>query len=347
MLRVFCVFALLGCVFGGVAPAFAQYPDDPEQLAYEDYGDYRFYATRRHNDIQGVEAVFDDYRRGWLNRYNSEILVGANPNKHQSDIPFCSRSANNLDQRMNRTNCGSGHVVRSNIVGFTADNEGETKETGGIGYLGYEYMFSDRFFLGVGSTFSKTNIDHTSNGHTLDIKTQDVALHLLGGYRFQNESMAAWNVSYVRGNDDIVRDDTVTGDVTYNTVQVTGVWYKNFDIRPDLHMNLGIDYTLQIFGSDKFTESNGIERKVPSIWRGDFTTSLLFTKDFEGAEAFARLGSSFEALNPSDQSFDFTADLGGSVALTDKIALTGSVGGMLRTNGYQELRGTARIASKF
>ena len=336
-------------LFAGVCAAlgFDVLPASAQTAVMAEYGFYRFYALRRHNDIQGVEAVFDDYRRNWLKRYNSEILVGSTPNKHVSDTPHCSH-VDELDSgRMNRANCGSGHVFRSNLVGFTAENRSETDETGVLAYLGYEHLVSEDLFLGLGFGYGTSQIDHASAGSTLDVETTDLAVHLLGGYRFENQSMAAWNVSYVDATDDVTRDGNITGSFDSHALLVTGVWYKNWDLTPDRHVSLGIDYTLLNYETEGFIDSSGQKQKVPIQWRGDFTTSLLFTQDYDNGEVFARFGTSFEALRTSAQQLDFTFDLGGSLKVSDGLAVTGSVGTMLREAGFFELHGSSRLLAKF
>jgi len=84
------------------------------------------------------------------------------------------------------------------------------------------------------------------------------------------------------------------------------------------------------------------------------TTSLLWTQDLARGEAFARFGFSVEVLqdrpNQSKWVFDFadaTLDVGGSYALSDKAAFTGSVGAMVRRDGFRELRASARVVMKF
>ena len=140
------------------------------------HNDYRFISIRRHNDIQGVEAVYDDYRRNWLLRYNSDLMIGDRPDRGVADTPRCS----SLDGgRMTRVNCGGAHIFRTNLTGIVAsDGDGaNTDEIGFLGYVGYEYLFSNDAFLGLGATFGGSRIQHRLGGSSLDVDTFDLGLH--------------------------------------------------------------------------------------------------------------------------------------------------------------------------
>ncbi|MEL6966599.1 MAG: hypothetical protein AAGM04_04385 [Pseudomonadota bacterium] len=332
------------------------------QSLLDEHAFYRFYGLRRHNDIQGVEAVFDDYRRNWLQRYNSQILIGSGVNRGQSDTPYCTMRTAADRSRMTMANCGGAHIFRANVSGFTASDSLDgrtTEETGAIGYLGYEFLVSDDLFIGLGATLGQTSMQHRLGGSRMDVEGRETGAHLVGGYRFKNKSMLAWNISYIMATDDVTRTNnvmlnaiaptpsTVTGSYDSNTIAVTGVWYKSYDLSERARVSLGIDYTLLHVGRSIFFDSNGVRNKVDDQWRGDFTTSLMFTRDFTDGELFFRIGNTFERLNPSHRHVDFTGDIGGSLKLTDTIALTASVGSTFRFDGFSEYRGSARALLKF
>lgn len=328
-------------LFCGVPDATAQSP------VVTQHRDYAFITMRRHNDIQGVEAIFDDYRRGWLRRHNSEVLVGTPPNDGVADTPRCS----SIDGKRPREHCGGAHIFRSNVTAIGASDNyrgGSTRETGLLGYLGYEYLFANDVFLGFGASFATSDIDHRLGGQTLNVRTQEVGAHLVTGYLFGNGSRTAWNVSFVGADNDTVRNGNVTG--TYDTVSlmVTGVWYNDRQLSDDLYLAYGIDYTfLGIWGDGGFADSSGAFQPVRDGWRGDITPSLMLVKTFDGGEAFARVGSSIEVVNSSDRPFDATLDVGGSMNLAPNIALTGTLGGSYRDGGYFEGRGSVRLVGKF
>lgn len=319
----------------------------------EDYGTYRFFTLRRHNDIQGVEAVYDDYRRNWLRRHNTGVVLG-NARASGADTPVCSYMDTQARARMTRFNCGNGHVFRFNLAGYGARDGSRTSEVGAIGYLGYEHLVSDRFFLGVGTSFGSAQIDHQSQGVTLDVTTRDVGVHVLGGYRFPGGAMLAWNWSYIFGNDEMTQNGAITSTDTPAARLITGVWYKSYDLRDDLRLSVGLDYTLYHFMTSSFVASNGQVQELPRQWRGDVTPSFLFTRDLDNGEAFTRIGSSIEILQGINGTSDFTAefsditaDFGRSFAISDKVVASGTVGGSLHRGGATELRASVRLVARF
>jgi len=236
----------------GTAPAYAQ-----TAQVIDDYGAYRFYTLRRHNDMQGVEAVFDDYRRNWLKRSYSTVMLGAGVDRTNADTPNCAWSKRLTLYRATRADCGSGHVFRSSLSGFVAKEGNTTDERGAIGYIGYEHLVSDRLFLGFGATLGTASIDQRSAGETLDVTTNDTGLHLIGGYRFRGPSMMAWNISFIFSDEELTRNGTITGSASTDTLAITGVWDRNYDLRPDRRLSLGIDYTLLNYSGGSFVDSSG------------------------------------------------------------------------------------------
>lgn len=347
---LFCVAAAFGGILLPSGVAYAQ-----TAPIINDYAAYRFYTFRRHNDMQGVEAVFDDYRRNWLMRTHSKVRVGGSYDLAHADTPTCSWSKRLSLSGRYRANCGNGHVMRAGVNGFVARQGSTTDEVGAIGYLGYEHLVSDRFFVGLGATFGSGKIEQRSRGETLDITTKDTGLHLIGAYRLRGQSMLAWNISLLQSDDDLTRNGTITGTHSSRALMVTGVWYKTFDLRRDRRLSLGIDYTLLRYYTGEFVDSSGATQTVPYDWRGDVTVSALLSKDLENGEAFARLGAQIEVLhykpgttfNWVSEFSDASLDIGRSYSLTDKIAFTGTVGAMLRKGGYQELRAGARLTMRF
>lgn len=340
------ILGVLLCVALWLAGA----PGGHAQTIISLHKDYRFINMRRHNDIQGVEAIYDDYRRGWLRRYNSEVLVGQREDKDIADTPRCSRVDGELYSQMKRANCGGGHVFRSNltaIYGHDSDR-GSTSETGALGFVSYERIFPNDNFVGFGVTFGKSSISHTLNGMTLDVDTTDVGGHLLAGYRFANGSWTTWNISFIKAIDDTTRNGNITGSYDSTSLMVTGVWYNDYELAHDLYLTYGIDYTFMgLWADSSFVESNGARQAVGDGWVGDITPSLMFVKTFEDGEAFARIGSSVEVLNISDRPFDATIDIGGSKNIGGNFALTGTLGGSYRVGGYFEARGSVRVVGKF
>lgn len=343
-------FRLVHSILLGVAVLFVAAPVADAQTIVSLHKDYRFINMRRHNDIQGVEAIYDDYRRSWLRRYNSEILVGNRDDKDIADTPRCSSIDGELYSQMKRVNCGGGHIFRSNLTGIYGhdSDRGTTSETGALGFLSYERIFPNDNFLGFGVTLGKSRISHSFNGVTLDVDTTDIGGHLLAGYRFANGSTTTWNISFIKAIDDTTRNGNITGSYDSTSLMVTGVWYNDYELAHDLYLSYGIDYTFMgIWADSRFVESNGTIQRVGDGWVGDITPSLMFVKTFEDGEAFARFGSSVEVLNISDRPFDATIDIGGSKNLNGNIALTGTLGGSYRVGGYFEARGSVRVVGKF
>lgn len=310
------------------------------------HNNYREHAMRRHNDIQGVESVYDDYRRNWLSRYNSEIQVGGDT---ETDTPRCSKHDEGISS-VSRVTCDGNHVFRTNFVlfGATDNHLGSTDEVGALGYIGYEYIRSRDGYIGIGATVSNTDMHHALNGNTLDVKSTDYFVHFHGGYNNPNNDISAyWNISIGSGTSDTVRNSTITGSYDHISGNITGLIEKNYDITPDWDMSLALDYSLNAVYGDDFVDSTNTTQQTITNWNGDFTLSALFTKPLETGEFYTRLGATAEVLNPTERPIDVTIDAGLSKNISDATAWSGSIGGTYRQGGYFEGRAALRLLSKF
>lgn len=307
---------------------------------------FRFFTIRRHNDTHGAEGVFDDYRRAWLRRQTSHVRVGANGRASLSDTPICGDSDG---YGSSAAGCGRRFTARAQVTPVYAEdsyNGANIEETGAVAYFGYEYLKSDDVFLGLG--FSTAVSDITNNaGQGIQVDATDYAGHFIGGYQLNDDHMIAWNITYVYSSNDTTRNNTITGHFTTHTALVTGVWYTDVDLTETAYVSFGLDYTLQISTGDDYIESDGTVQSGVDEWQGDFTGSAMFVQGFEDAEAFARLGVSISTLNDVDRRVDIPVEVGGSIALTDTIALTGAIGGTILIPDFHELRGIARLTGRF
>ncbi len=340
-MRSILLLSALGAAFAVPFDASAR-PD-----IFEIHANYRMINMRRHNDIQGVESVYDDYRRGWLKRFNSKIRLGREAGA-DADTPYCS----DLDDgRAGAAKvCGGGHVFRLNATGFAAtdDRDADTTDVGAITYAGYEYVFSNDMFLGLGLTYGVSSIEHKTPGARLEVDTADLGFHFLGGYDFGQGTMLAWNITYVIAEDDTTRNGGITGSYESEGLMITGVVYHGWNIDEDLFISLGLDYTfLGVYPQSPFIDSSGAAQTVPKRWAGDFTPSALLVQRFDGGEAFARLGVSAELINPTERPVDLTLDLGWSTPVADAAALTGSVGVTSKFAGFYEGRAALKLVTKF
>lgn len=320
-----------------------------QHALYEGYLDYRMVNLRRHNDTPGVEVIFDDYRRNWLRRYNSELLVGNGAHKSRSDIPHCSRLDGGKSAQIRRAYCGGGHVFRAHVGGIAAADaaNGSADETGFLGYLGYEYLWSDDRFFGFGATFGRSTINYSNSGNSLSSKTNDLGIHLFTGYRFKGGSMTLWNVSFILADDALNSNGTFSQSNQANGILVTGVWYDTYDFSEDFYLSYGIDYTFHGMFGGHLAHQNGADSTRVDIWRGDLTGSLMYVKEKPNGEMFAKINASIEVLNVTRRPFDIGIDVGGSWKLGSLGAVTGTLGGFYRVGGYTEARGSLRVVGKF
>lgn len=312
------------------------------------HNDYRNYTLRRHNDIQGVEAIYDDYRRRWLRRHTNDIALGGGD--HGNDTPYCSTLDEEYGERTSTTTCGTRHIFRSIITGYSASDSyvGDADETGALGYVGYEYLFNNDAFLGIGFSSSRSTIEHSLNGSTLEVDARDNILHFLAGYMLPGEILNTWNISYGEGTGNTVRNGNITGKYDLGAFMLSGVFAKDYELDETWDMSFSLDYTLNwVIQQDLYVDSANVTHVAPHGWNGDFTATALFARPTQFGEAFARVGSTVEVLNPTDRPIDFTLDLGGSTKLSDAVAITGSIGGSFRPSGYTEGRASIRVVGKF
>src|SRR5262245_354637 len=143
-----CVLRNVLCASVGVAAALLSWGvaarAQSAQTLFNQVSDFRFFAVRRHNDIQGVESVFDDYRKFWLNPRSSKILVGEDGRNRPIDLPVCSDPRTPGPNPGVRKWCGSNNdVVRAHST-FAAATDGQNgadiREIGNLTYLGYERL---------------------------------------------------------------------------------------------------------------------------------------------------------------------------------------------------------------
>lgn len=342
LIQLFSVIALL------FSPVF-MHSANAQTALIKAHNDYRLHATRRHNDIHGAEQVYDDYRKNWLKRHNSEFLIGANGNGEYSDTPRCSRH-DNPNGKTSRLNCGDRHIIRSSLLALHAtDNySGSTKENGAIGYLGYEYLFANDAFLGLGTSYGNSTIDHTLNGSTLNVKATEVFGHLVMGYILPwHDLKTFWNISVGQVKGSTTRNSTITGKYNTNGWNLSGVIEKSYQISPAWDMSLGVDYTFNRIYGASYTDSAAVGLSEPDGWNGDFTFSALFSKPLENGEIFFRPGASIELIGPTKRPFDATFDAGYSRKFSTNAAFSGTLGASVRQGGYVETRGSIRLSGKF
>lgn len=314
--------------------------------------DYRFFTSRRHTDVMGVESVFDDYRKNWLNRGNSDVQLGLASRNPQSNTPACVDSRIATDTREAAALCGNGHVVHGQTAFFAAKdtrNGGDIREVGNLSYAGYENLVSNNLFLGAGISGAASNIKNKA-GQGLNVDVAELAGHLIGGYRINNDNMFLWNISYARSLQD-TRRGSVTGNFGMNSLLLTGVWYHNVMLTQTAYVSLGLDYTLQITHGGEFTESDGTMHaglfKTTRQWQGDFTPSALFVQPFKSGELFVRLGANIDTLNAKNpRSIDVPIDIGGSFRVSDRFVLTSSLGTTLARADYSDVRAMFRITGR-
>src|SRR5262245_61195600 len=334
------VAALLAC--GGRAEA------QSAQELFNQVSDYRFFTVRRHNDIQGVESVFDDYRKFWLSPRSSKILVGADGRNRPADMPVCSDPGTyGYDPSLVKL-CGSRHVVRAHSTVSAAtdgQNGADIRGIGNLTYLGYEYLVSSDLFLGGGVSGAASTIDNKA-GQGLKVGVNEFAAHVLGGYRI-DDFLFAGNISLVRSAHNSTRAGNITGSFGANTMFLTVVGYQYVPLTRTAYVSLGLDYTLQIMHGSNFTESDGtliqFRTDVKQQYQGDFTGSALFVQPLANAELFAKIGATFSVVNPPDRFVDVPVDVGGAIRLTDSVALTGSVGATFLLSDFTEWRGSLRL----
>ncbi len=342
------VFTIMAVFAGTLTTPQTSQAQDP---IVEVYGNYRNITVRRHNDIEGAEAVFDDYRRNWFMEGYSGVRVGSRLNDDQRDMPRCSGADGRKLSVNSRINCGSNHIFRANVTGLVASDEeqGKIDETGAIGYFGYEYLFSNDAFLGLGATVAASKIDSSLKGSNLDSDVTEFGAHFVGGYRFPREIGVAWNITVTRGTDDLTINNSATASYDTTGVMISGVVFKNWHFNPSTYVSYGLDYTfLGLFGPGSVRDSSGQKQDTGiNNPRGDFTASALLVHELDRAELFARLGSTAEVILATDRWLDATLDVGGSMNLSDSIALTGEVGGTYRMGNYLSGRGSLRLVGKF
>ena len=310
------------------------------------------FAVRRHTDIQGVESVFDDYRKNWLRRQHSGIRLGDAGNS-PDDTPICGDSSLGGYAPDRVTSCGSGHVTRAFSTGLHARDRkdgADIRETGGMSYLGYEHLVSNNFFLGFGASGLGSAINNRA-GEGMKADVAEVAGHLLGGYRINDNNMLAWNLTFVRSAHDVTRGGNITSKFDTNSVFLNGVWFTNVALTKTAYVSFGLDYTLQFTLGEDIIESNGIKQgRFPPVreqWQGDFTGSALFVQPLDKAELFARIGVTVSVLNVPSRSVDMPIDVGAAIRITDNLAFVGSVGSTYLFSNYTEARGTARVIGRF
>ncbi len=317
----------------------------------EEYGGFRTITIRRHNDIEGAEAVFDDYRRNWFRQGFSGVRVGDGSLDETPDMPRCNKHHSGSGAVHNRINCGSNHIFRMNVTGIVASDEftASTNEVGGLAYLGYEYLFDNDAFLGLGFSYSQSDIDSSFRGDRLDATARDYGAHFVGGYRFPHDIGVAWNISAVRTDDDLTRNGSITSDLEATSAMISGVVFQKRDLTENTYISYGLDYTfLGVFGAGTVTDSSAtVQDTGINNPRGDFTGSLLLVHTLDEGEVFARLGSTAEVILATDRWIDATLDLGGSYNLTDSVALTGTIGGTYRKSDYFSGRAGLRLVGKF
>ncbi|MEM7303516.1 MAG: hypothetical protein AAF468_20750 [Pseudomonadota bacterium] len=317
---------------------------------FQNYGEYRFYAVRRHNDIQGVEAIYDDYRRQWWKRYNSKVLLGRGAARGVSDTPECSSLDGDQHQAMKRVSCGSGHIFRSHVTGIAGWDKsggGTVNELGALGYLGYEHLFSDQFMAGFGVTPGRSRLNANLGNTSLSTTTTDIGAHLITLYQWPGQHMWAWNFSYVKTKDSTRRNGNLTGTYGGWAMMINGVYYRTYDFSDDFRFSGGLDYTFYMLTPSGFVDSGGNRQKVTQIWRGDATLSGLFEWDTDFGDVYIRAATNVEVLSRSTRGNDLMLDLGGAYKINDTTAFNASFGGTVKSAGYRELRGQLRLVSKF
>lgn len=325
---------------------------DAQERLFQSHMETRHFAIRRHNDMPGVEAVFDDYRRNWFRRRNSDVQIGRRRGDHHDDLPLCEAvdAAANAGSSK-KIACGSGHILRGSVTAFAASDthETETREIGAITYLGYENLVTDNFFLGFGVTPGAVKTTHKLDGDKLEVNASEVGFHFIGGYKFTDNLMAAWNISYVSASEDTKRTGGVTGSFDSQGLLLTGVVYYGFDLDEHYFLSLGFDYTfVGYYPDNKLFESNGDVQDLGVEWYGDWTLSaLLVQEESDTAENFIRVGVNWMAISPDGRPLDVTLDIGRSMSFGDGLAVSGALGGGLRSGGGAEGRATLRAVLKF
>jgi hypothetical protein len=313
--------------------------------------DYRFFTSRRQNDVMGVESVFDDYRKNWLNRSNSTVQVGLDSRNPQADTPACLDSKIATDSKEAMALCGNGHVVRGHtsfVAAKDTKNGGDIREVGNLTYLGYENLVSNNLFLGAGISGAASNIRNNA-GQGVNVGVAELVGHLIGGYRITNNDMFLWNLSYGRSSQD-TRRGAVIGNFAMDSTFITGVWYHNVQLTQTAYVSLGLDYTLEIMHGGQFTESDGTYHpglyKITRQWQGDFTPSALFVQPFKDGEVFARIAANIDTLNVRNpRQVDVPIDIGGSLRINNRFVFTGSLGTTLRSD-YSDVRAIFRVTGR-
>ena len=322
------------------------------QTLFSQITDYRFFTSRRQNDVMGVESVFDDYRKNWLSRSSSTIQLGLDSRNPQSDTPACVDSSIGTVSKEAGTLCGNGHVVRGDTSFFAAKdtrNGGDIREGGNLSYVGYENMLTNNLFLGSGVSGAVSEIKNNA-GQGVNVGVAELTGHLIGGYKIGNDDMVLWNVSYARSFQE-TRRGSVTGDFNTYSVLVTGVWYHNVMLTQTAYVSLGLDYTLEITRGGNFVESDGTVHaglyRTSRQWQGDFTPSALFVQPFKDGELFARIGANIDTLNTKNpRQVDVPIDIGGSFRLNNRFVLTSSLGTTLARSDYSDVRAMLRITGR-
>ena len=87
-MRAAFLLAAVSALATQLISASAIHAQSPQTLMSQ-ITDYRFFTSRRQNDVMGVESVFNDYRKNWLNRSNSTVQVGLDSRNPQADTPAC------------------------------------------------------------------------------------------------------------------------------------------------------------------------------------------------------------------------------------------------------------------
>jgi hypothetical protein len=352
--RPILISASIGLMMMGFA---GQTQAQSAKQLFDQISTHRLNSLRRHNDIQGVEAVFDDYRRRWLQRQNSGVLIGRAAHEAGADTPVCGGSYFSAKQQGSAKLCGNGHLARAHSsVFYGRDNHkgARIRETGNISYIGYEHLVSNRFFLGFGVSGGRSTINNRSgDGAKLDVT--EYAGHLLGGYRINDSNMIVWNLTGIRSDNDWTQSGNVTGSYRTDGIFATGAWYKNVQLTETAYVSLGLDYTLQIAWDRSVVGHDDVLRRTRGDkggkGRGDFTTSALFLQRYDTTELFARFGVTFTPISfvgyTEDRPVDAHIDVGWSARLSETTAITGAVGTSFRNSEDTELRGTLRIVGRY
>ena len=320
------------------------------ETLFRQLNDFRMFTVRRHTDAQVIDLVFDDYRKNWLRRQNSTIRLG-DRSTSLDDMPVCDNSG--PAGYLGGKECGNGFVARAFATGLAAQdrkNGADIRETGGLAYVGYEYLVSNDFFLGVGFSGLGSTINNRA-GQGLKADVTEYAGHLLGGYRINDSNMLAWNITYVRSANSTTRNGNITADFGTDSIFLNGVWFRNIPLTGSAFVSLGLDYTLQFTIGQEVVESNGVSfGRFPGIkeqYQGDFTGSALFVQPLDRAELFARAGLTWRVLNAPNRTVDVPLDVGAAVRITDKVAFVGSVGATYLFPHLGELRGNVRLTGRF